>query len=587
MSEVVGQGFDDIRIAQLAMKSNRTTQSHMTNQRPLRLGLLLGSKIQPAWVARSIDLIVEQGHAQVCLVVLNQKTSASLPTRRPFIFRRLTLWWKERQKLLYAWYLCFDRWKFSVDSDPFADVDLSSRLVGVPTVEVAPQPKNSCDYFPEESVAAIRTHDLDVAWRVGFRNLRFDTLNIAKLGVWSYHHGNNARYRGGPAGFWEVLDATPQTGAAVQVLSEELGGGHVLQRTWSASDRFSLQRNRASIFWQATPLFARALRDAALGLSKNSELLGYSHRMYVAPRNAEIVAPLSRLAWRYIRQQVAARLIGEQWFLLYHQEPSRIDNSAIPDLAPYRFLPIFPPTDRYWADPFVLRYEDRHLILFEELIYTENRGKISVIEVDAAGKRSNPRAVLETPHHLSYPFLLRYEGEIYMLPETSMEKRIYLYRARHFPDEWELVSTMLEGEHLTDSTIEHIGDRWWLFAGFAGESESNSADLLAYHSPNPFGPWTPHCRNPIVSDVRSARPAGRLFQRNGKWYRPAQDCSRSYGSAVVIQRIDSLTPSAYSETTISRIDPSWQPNLVGTHTINCDGGMTVIDARRRFRITTT
>ena len=211
--------------------------------------------------------------------------------------------------------------------------------------------------------------------------------------------------------------------------------------------------------------------------------------------------------------------------------------------------------------------------MFEELIYSENRGKISVIEIDASGKRSAPRTVLETPHHLSYPFLFRHEGEVYMIPETAREKRVYLYRARHFPDDWELVSTMLEGEHLTDTTIERIGDRWWLFAGFAGESESASAELLAYHSPNPFGPWTPHRRNPIVSDVRSSRPAGRLFQWNGKWCRPAQDCSRSYGSAIMIQRIDSLTPSAYSETTVSRIDPSWAPNLVGTHTINCDAAI--------------
>ena len=568
------------------MKSNSTTQPHTTNQRLLRLGLMLDSMTQPAWVDRALDLIAEQGHAQVCLVVLNQQAAASAPTNRPSFFCRLTLWWKACQRILYAAYLRFDRWKFSVDSDPFVDVDLSSRLAGVPTVEVTPQQKKFSDYFSEASVATIRTYDLDVAWRVGFRIIRGDALNIAKLGVWSYHHGDNARYRGGGPGFWEVLDATPQTGAIVQVLNEALDGGQELQRTWSASDRFSVRRNCASLYWQATPLFARALRDAAFGLSESSEPVGYSHRMYVAPRNAELFAPLARLAVRYVRQQAAARLGGEQWFLLYHWEPAHNDNSTIPDLAPYRFLPIFPPTDRYWADPFVLRYKDRHVIMFEELIYSENRGKISVIEIDASGKRSAPRTVLETPHHLSYPFLFRHEGEVYMIPETAREKRVYLYRARHFPDHWELVSTMLEGEHLTDTTIERIGDRWWLFAGFAGESESASAELLAYHSPNPFGPWTPHRRNPIVSDVRSSRPAGRLFQWNGKWCRPAQDCSRSYGSAIMIQRIDSLTPSAYSETTVSRIDPSWAPNLVGTHTINCDAGMTVIDARRRFRTTT-
>ena len=36
-----------------------------------------------------------------------------------------------------------------------------------------------------------------------------------------------------------------------------------------------------------------------------------------------------------------------------------------------------------------------------------------------------------------------------------------------------------------------------------------------FHADSPFGPFTPHRRNPVKSDVRSARPAGKLFTWNG------------------------------------------------------------------------
>ena len=39
-------------------------------------------------------------------------------------------------------------------------------------------------------------------------------------------------------------------------------------------------------------------------------------------------------------------------------------------------------------------------------------------------------------------------------------------------------------------------------------------------------------------------------------YRPTQDCSRHYGGAVVIQRIDVLTTEWFHETPVARIEPA-------------------------------
>ena len=49
-----------------------------------------------------------------------------------------------------------------------------------------------------------------------------------------FHRGSKRANRGGPPGFWEVMDGEPVTGAVLQVLSEDLDAGLVLARSFSS-----------------------------------------------------------------------------------------------------------------------------------------------------------------------------------------------------------------------------------------------------------------------------------------------------------------------------------------------------------------
>jgi hypothetical protein len=107
--------------------------------------------------------------------------------------------------------------------------------------------------------------------------------------------------------------------------------------------------------------------------------------------------------------------------------------------------------------------------------------------------------------------------------------------------------------------------------------------LHLYHSATPLGPWEPHAENPVKIDVRSARPAGPLFQVQGRWYRPAQCGTPNYGSSIVVNRIDELTPERFREATVSAIGPDWARDVNGIHTIAAASGLTVVDVRRPIR----
>jgi hypothetical protein len=166
------------------------------------------------------------------------------------------------------------------------------------------------------------------------------------------------------------------------------------------------------------------------------------------------------------------------------------------------------------------------------------------------------------------------------MPESSKVSRIEVFSARQFPWEWTPEAVLFDSLQAVDSTLVAVEGRWWLFANVSPHPAIRNYDeLYAFYGPTPFGPWTPHRRNPVKSDARSARAAGSFFGKGNALYRPAQDCSSRYGSAMVINRVDQLTPDVFQETIVARLEPRWRSGLSGTHTLNSCSGLTVIDFR--------
>jgi hypothetical protein len=93
------------------------------------------------------------------------------------------------------------------------------------------------------------------------------------------------------------------------------------------------------------------------------------------------------------------------------------------------------------------------------------------------------------------------------------------------------------------------------------------------------GPWRYHPAGPVSTDVRVARGAGNVFERNGRLIRPSQDCSGDYGRALLFNEIECLEEPRYRETTVGRVDGGWLPALAGVHTYNRAGDWEVIDGK--------
>jgi hypothetical protein len=240
------------------------------------------------------------------------------------------------------------------------------------------------------------------------------------------------------------------------------------------------------------------------------------------------------------------------------------------------------PAGRYLADPFPIEVAGRHFLFAEDYSHAARRAVISVCEAGTDDTWSPPRTVLACDHHLSYPFVFEHEGAVYMLPETGEAGRVELHRAVEFPHHWTLDRVLLDELTAVDATL-HIEDGvLWLFAHVI-EGPEDPGELRLFSARSLHGDWRPHPQNPIVTDQGSARPAGRLFRRGGVLIRPSQDCTRRYGGAVVLNRVDVLTAEEYRESPLDRIEPDWMPGLDGTHTYTFDSRYACLDGHRHVR----
>ena len=351
-------------------------------------------------------------------------------------------------------------------------------------------------------------------------------------------------------------------------------GGHsvLLERTVSGARPFSTTLSRDKALWKIAGLVRRAV-ERAPGLDRPAP----SDRPADPPPSTAELLVRAPLAWSRI---VAARLLYDRrWRIRVRErgsEPTRgwagVDDSLV------HWKP-----GHLYADPFLFEHDGVHHLFCEELPPGARRAVISHTRLHPDGTTADPPVpVLSAEYHLSYPFVFVHAGEVFMIPETSAQQRVELHRAVEFPHTWRREGTLIEGLIASDATLlEHWG-RLWLFVGVAAPHATMLDELHLFTSTSLSGPWQPHPRNPIVSDVRCARPAGAILHWGSRLVRPAQDCGRRYGGAISFREIDELSLEDYVEHEVARLDPS---DLGGaaraTHTYARDRCFEAVDLRRR------
>lgn len=536
-------------------------------QRPLRFGIMCRSLTFDAWQAAAILKLIESGNGVAALLIVD---SGEAPREAPF--KRL---WRKITAPNLLWRL------FGHVSRPRAQqgVDLTAALRGTDQIHCKPLPHGRFGQtLSEEDVAKVRACELDFVLRFGFGILRGEILSAPRYGVWSFHHGDELRYRGGPPCFWEMYRGDSVTGAILQRLTERLDAGIVLRKGYLRTIAYSYARSVDQLFFETADWPAYVASDIRRGLIDrlNSEPSATDAKVHYAPSNAQMfrfLAKLFRSACRRLRE----RRLKEEWNI-GAARAEIADVLAGKQLRDVRWMGDV--SNGWLADPIALAQNGHVQVFCERMDLRKQKAHICSLKFDGR-TWTEPLPAIESATHASYPYVFRYDDDFYCIPESYEANAVHLYRAKTFPSTWEPVATLLRDVAAVDSTLFEHDRLLWLFCT---HQEASATRLYAYYARNLLGPWEPHARNPVKIDVRGARPAGPPFRHDGILYRPAQDSSLTYGGRVVIQRILSLSPTDFDEVPHAYVEPDRNgPFREGLHTLSFAGRYCIIDGKRMRR----
>jgi hypothetical protein len=551
-------------------------QSENGNRGPavLRVGLVVSSLLVPAWIRAMVEKITLVDTARIVAVVsLESAPTGKASNRESRRFARIL-----RQLCDRIDKTVFERILLRGQPNALAVSDLSPIVGDALRFPVTLTEAEGVVTITDTDRIRIAKLGLDVLINAGVKNLPGALLTIAPLGLWEPFFGEAGRGCSRAPGFYEVKERHPVTISGVRRRSEPQGNDTILCKSSALTYPYSVLRNNNEILWKTSSFVSRLIR-------RPTTLSGHAG---LEPGSSERVPPgdftvalgtmelWCRLAWSRIRR----RLFLEEWSVM-----ARRENGLGRTWDGFRSY--LSGRERYWADPFLMFKDGKSYVVMEEYRRPEKRGRIVLARVDHELGLGLPEPILERPYHMSYPFTFSWEGRTYMIPETTQNRSIDLYASSDNVREWTFVMTLMHDVTAYDTTLYFDNTRWWMFTCMVENPGGGRVDeLFVFHADHFMtDKWQSHMKNPVVSDATHARPAGALFRENGSLYRPAQNCSGTYGYDVVLCEIQKLNDLEYEEVAKPFADRSQKPRMICAHTLNHSGGITIGDAlHRRFRL---
>lgn len=260
--------------------------------------------------------------------------------------------------------------------------------------------------------------------------------------------------------------------------------------------------------------------------------------------------------------------------LAYRRLTEESKSSPLVDLSRGGFSFVKPSRKYWYADPMLLDYKDATYVYAEQFDRLKKKGNIAVARIDETGRIGKWKTVLSDSFHFSFPNVFLYKNDYYMIPETSEDKSVRIYKMQDNPFEWVMIkkyeisncvdtSVFIEGEtaYLLTCELNIDNPLETRFRLFSCQSFPDS-ELVELPIQN------------IDAYDKSTRNGGNFFFIGDRMFRIAQiSVDTYYGKFFEIRKVKSCSEDGIDEELIQRVDCSdikygLKPyfKVTGTHT---------------------
>ena len=403
--------------------------------------------------------------------------------------------------------------------------------------------------LPDSVCEELKRHNIDVVIKFGM-GLLYQREEISLPPILSYHHGDPSKYRGRPAGFYEILLGERTTGIIVQALSNKLDAGEIFAFAESRVINFSYRKTAIEFYSNSPPLLSKALTNLFAGSPLEKDTGG---KNYGLPSNVQVLSFVLLLIMNAFKRIGYGLFIEKRWKVATARNTLSLNRKEVISSRNFVEVPISSKYN-FYADPFISA--DGKKIRLEAL--DNKTGLGDILQIDAFDYSKQQR--IFSGEHFSYPFSFSYARREYVLPEVASHSAPYFCEP-HRPNQKHFLKG-LESMRIVDATMYFVDENWFLFFG---ENHNAHTMLNLWVADSPYDVFAAHPLSPIVMSPLEARMGGAVISYEDRILRFGQNNSGAYGDSLAIMHLTTLSATSYAEKKVGEIfiDKFHGPHSIG------------------------
>ena len=409
--------------------------------------------------------------------------------------------------------------------------------------------KGIWQHIPYKIKEKIKSEKIDVIIKFGMNILFIDEdQNLPP--ILSFHHGDPSKFRGRPAGFYEILNNQDKVGIIVQQLNNQLDAGRILAFAETKVINFSYKKTSISFYEKSKYLLSKSIDNL---IKKNEIKLNKNGHNYHLPNNYTVCKFIIKTTFNAICKIFYGLFYEKKWKVAILA--NTLSFRGAEKILSKKFVKIPMKRDfNFYADPFFS--EDGKYIRLEALRSKSGLGDIIEININNFLLQKK----IFGGSHYSYPFSFIYNSNEYILPEVESHSSQYICSTNNLNEKFTIKG--IEDKQVVDSTLFEKDNKWFLFFG---EKESADTVLNLWYSDSPFNQFKAHPQSPIKISPSGARMGGKILKLENQILRFGQNNSKDYGESLIVYEIKEISTNIYNEKEIGslRIDSHKGPHTLG------------------------